>query len=295
MQLSALILAKNEEDMIEGCLSQLSFADEIIVCDQNSSDKTVEIAKKYTNKILSSNFWQFDKNRNLLLSQAKGKWVLYVDCDERLTPQLIHEIKKVINNQEFSTYLGPQSKSSRTRTAECSAYLGPQSESSRTRTAECSAFYIPRKNFILGKHVRHGGWWPDFAPRLFKKVNLINWTGHVHESPQINGKFGYLDEPLIHLSGRSLNLMLAKSIKWAKIEADLFYKAGSHKVTAPKVAKATLSEFLNRYIAKMGILDGTIGLIEAIYQGLHRAMVLTYLWEIQNNSAGKFKKAKEKQ
>ena len=277
MQLSALILAKNEEDMIEGCLSQLSFADEIIVCDQNSSDKTVEIAKKYTNKILSSNFWQFDKNRNLLLSQAKGKWVLYVDCDERLTPQLIHEIKNAMKNQKFPEYLGPQSKSS------------------RTRTAECSAFYIPRKNFILGKHVRHGGWWPDFAPRLFKKVNLINWTGHVHESPQINGKFGYLDEPLIHLSGRSLNLMLAKSIKWAKIEADLFYKAGSHKVTAPKVAKAALSEFFRRYITKMGILDGTIGLIEAIYQGLHRAMVLTYLWEIQNNSAGKFKKAKEKQ
>src|SRR3989344_9018753 len=118
MQLSALILAKNEEDMIEGCLSQLSFADEIIVCDQNSSDKTVEIAKKYTNKILSSNFWQFDKNRNLLLSQAKGKWVLFIDCDERLTPQLIHEIKNAMKNQKFPEYLGPQSESSKTRTPE---------------------------------------------------------------------------------------------------------------------------------------------------------------------------------
>ena len=277
MQLSALILAKNEEDMIEDCLSQLSFADEIIVCDQNSSDKTVEIAKKYTNKVLNSNFWQFDKNRNLLLSQAKGKWVLYVDCDERLTPQLIREIKRTIKDQKLP------------------AYLDPQSESSRKRTAECSAFYIPRKNFVLGKHVRHGGWWPDFTPRLFKKDNLIGWTGQVHESPQINGKFGYLRQPLIHLSARSLNLMLTKSTKWAKIEANLFYRAGSPKVTAPKVAKAALSEFLSRYIAKIGILDGTIGLIEAIYQGLHQAMVLTYLWEIQNNSAGKFQKAKANQ
>ena len=89
--------------------------------------------------------------------------------------------------------------------------------------------------------------------------------------------------------------MLAKSTKWAKIEADLFYRAGSPKVTAPKVAKAALSEFLSRYIAKIGILDGTIGLIEAIYQGLHQAMVLTYLWEIKNNSAGKFQKAKANQ
>ena len=277
MQLSALILAKNEQEMIGDCLSQLSFADEIIVCDQDSSDKTVEIAKKYTTKVLNSNLWQFDKNRNLLLSQAKGKWVLYVDCDERLTSQLIHEIKKAMKDQDFP------------------AYLGPQSESSRTKTAECSAFYIPRKNFVLGKHVRHGGWWPDFAPRLFKKDDLIGWTGYVHESPQINGKFGYLRQPLIHISARSLNLMLAKSTKWAKIEADLFYKAGNHKVTAPKVTKAALSEFFRRYITKMGILDGTIGLIEAIYQGLHQAMVLTYLWEIQNNSAGKFQKAKAKQ
>ena len=89
--------------------------------------------------------------------------------------------------------------------------------------------------------------------------------------------------------------MLAKSTKWAKIEAELFYNAGNPKVTSPKVAKAALSEFLNRYIAKMGILDGTIGLIEAIYQGLHQAMVLTYLWEIQNNSVGKFQKAESNQ
>src|SRR3989344_2475094 len=116
MQLSALILAKNEQDMIEDCLSQLSFADEIIVCDQNSSDKTVEIARKYTNKVLSSNFWQFDKNRNLLLSQAKGDWVLYVDCDERLTSQLISEIKRAIKDQKFPAFIGPQSEPSRTRT-----------------------------------------------------------------------------------------------------------------------------------------------------------------------------------
>lgn len=254
MIISALILCKNEEETLEDCLKQLDFVDEIIVLDQSSTDDTVKIAKKYTNSVLKTSETAFDKNRNLLASQAKGQWLLYLDSDERLTPNLIKQIKKNINQDKYS------------------------------------AFYIPRKNYVLGKHLRHGGWWPDYSPRLFKKEDFVVWKGKIHETPQFKGRAFYLKEPLVHLTARNLNLMLNKSIKWAKIEADLAYESNHPKVNELKIIKAFSFDFFYRYFIKLGFLDGVVGLIESIYQGLHKAMVLTYLWELQNNSRENIKK-----
>lgn len=274
MKLSALVLTKNEESMIEDCLSQLGFADEIIVLDQNSKDQTAKKALKYTKQVLKTEKLAFDENRNMLAHLARGKWLLYLDADERLSPQLISEIKKVIT------------------TGDKSAYLGPQSANWRARTAEYSAFYFPRKNLILGKWLKHAGFWPDYVPRLFKKGSLVTWYGKVHESPKIRGDFGYLNCPVEHLTARTLNSMLGKSIKWAKIEAELFYEANHPKVTIFKVIKVSLFEFVARYFLKLGFLDGTIGLIQSIFQALHQAIVLTYLWEFQNDVVRQYEKIK---
>ena len=192
----------------------------------------------------------------MLANLAHGEWLLYLDTDERLNPQLISEIKKVIFIDDKVAY------------------------------------YFPRKNFILGRWLKHAGFWPDYVPRLFKKENLITWYGSIHESPQIKGTFGYLKTPIDHLTARSLNSMLEKSIKWAKIEAELFYKAHHPEVTAFKVIKVSLSEFVTRYFLKLGFLDGTVGLIQSIYQALHQAIVLTYLWEFQNDVVKKYEKIK---
>jgi len=251
MTISALVLTKNEEEMIEGCLKQLTFADEIIIVDQDSVDNTLRIAKKYTDKIFKSSANDFAQNRNILKDQAKCKWLLYVDADERLPQELIKEIKIAISKNE------------------------------------CSAFYIPRKNYVLGKWVRHGGWWPDYAPRIFAKSKLEKWEGVVHESPVISGKIGYLKTPIEHLSARSMSQMFSKSINWAKIEADLFLKQGHRQVGIASILKLSAFEFIRRYIVKMGFLDGVVGLIEGIYQSLHQAMVLTYLWEAQNKKNGR--------
>lgn len=257
MKLSALILTKNEEEMIADCLKQLDFADEIIVLDTGSTDKTLTIAKNYTDNILESNLADFDKNRNLLKEAAKGEWLLYIDADERLTPELISEI------------------------------------STEIRENRSSAYYIPRKNYILGKWLKHGGWWPDYVPRLFRAKDLIAWEGRVHETPKLAGNFSHLKHPLEHRTARSISAILAKSATWAKVEADLFYKNGYPKVNSWKLAKASVREFISRYFVKMGFLDGTVGLIESIYQALHQAMVFTYLWELQNDTKGKFEKLKK--
>ncbi len=257
MQISALILTKNEEEIIEDCLKGLNFADEIIVLDQNSTDKTEKIARKITKNFLKTRDEAFDKNRNLLARQAKGKWLLYLDSDERLTPNLIKEILKSIKEDEYS------------------------------------AFYVPRENYVLGKHISHGGWWPDYAPRLFKKEDFIEWSGQIHESPKFKGNAGYLKEPLIHITARNLNLMLEKTIKWAKVEADLYYKSNNPKATILKVVKSSISEFTFRYLVKAGFLDGVVGLIEAIFQALHKIIVFTYLWEMQNDTNRKFENEKQ--
>ncbi|OGD83509.1 hypothetical protein A2165_02735 [Candidatus Curtissbacteria bacterium RBG_13_40_7] len=254
MKISALILTLNEEEMIKDCLKQLDFVDEIIVLDQNSSDKTVNIAKKYGAKVNTSKFSSFDKNRNMLKDLAQGQWLLYVDADERLTKESKIEIKNAIKNNQYS------------------------------------AFYFPRKNYILGKWVKHGGWWPDYTPRLFKKDKLKKWQGKVHESPLVSGNFGYFRHPINHLSGRNLSQMFSKSIKWAKIEAQLLKETGYTKVNILSVLKLASVEFIRRFLIKAGFLDGTVGLIEAIYQALHQAMVLTYLWEMRHIPDKNFKK-----
>lgn len=253
-KISALILTRDEQDLIEDCLKQLSFTDEIIVLDRSSQDQTREIARKFSDKIYQTASGDFAKNRNLAASYAKNTWLLYVDADERLTRPLIAEIKMAIKNSQINL------------------------------------FYIPRQNYILGKWQRHGGWWPDYVPRLIKRTALITWYGEVHESPKVKGKYGYLKNPLVHLTARSVSQMLAKSVKWAKIEAKLYHQQENSEVTIARVIKAVASEFISRYFLRLGMLDGTIGLVAAIYQSLHKAAVFTYLWEIQNLQQAKFER-----
>ena len=253
MKISALILTNNEEIMISDCLKQLDFVDELILLDQNSADKTQEIAKRYTKRIYTTKSEAFDKNRNILASLAKGDWLFYIDADERIDQSLIKEIREATNKNHYMAY------------------------------------YFPRKNIIFGIWLKHGGWWPDYVPRLISRSQLINWEGKVHETPKIQGQFGHFKSPLIHLTGRNLSQMLKKSIKWAKIEAELYYKTYCTKVSALKVSKALFFEFFKRYFIKMGFLDGQAGLLESIYQTFHQAIVLVYLWELQNNAQKKIK------
>lgn len=254
-KISALVLAKNEEDRIADCLNQLKFVDEIIVLDQNSQDKTVEIAKRFKAIILNSQDENFANNRNILAEKAKNEWLLYIDADEKLSEELIREILSVIKDQNYSAY------------------------------------YVSRKNVILGTWLKHGGWWPDYVPKVFKKSKLLKWSGSVHESPHVTGDFGYLKQPLIHITAPNFNHMFTKTIKWGKTEAELNYQAKSPKVNSAKVLLSFFKELSSRYFIKLGFLDGKVGLIESFYQAYHRVIVLVYLWELQNNTYEKYKKA----
>ncbi|MCX6704822.1 MAG: glycosyltransferase family 2 protein [Candidatus Woesebacteria bacterium] len=183
--------------------------------------------------------------RNLGAKKAKNEWLCYVDSDETVTPKLKEMILQVIASSEFSAYA------------------------------------IPRRNIFLGHTMRWGGWWPDFVVRLIKKDKLKGWNGELHEQPKIDGTICHLKEPLIHESHRSLSEMVEKTNKWSEIEAKLLYNSGHPKMNIFRFLSAGFREFWYRGIIKLGFLDGTVGVIEIIYQTFSRLITYSKLWELQ--------------
>jgi glycosyltransferase involved in cell wall biosynthesis len=254
--ISILILTKDEEEMIGGCLKSAEWADEIILLDNNSKDKTLEIAKKYTNKIFQKEFESYDKERNFLRDKAKGDWILYLDADERITTQIKNEIQDAICHTPYT------------------------------------AFAIPRKNILLGKWLKHGGFWSDYQIRLFKKDKLLGWEGELHEQPKFDGGLGHLKNPLLHLSHRNFEQMMRKTLGWSKIEARLRLEAGHPKISGWRLVRVTLTEFFDRLIKKQGFRDGTEGWLEVIYQSFSVFITYARLWEMQRKE--KLKETYEK-
>ncbi|GAG55883.1 unnamed protein product [marine sediment metagenome] len=271
MKLSVIIIAKNEEEMIGDCLKSVAWADEVILVDTGSTDKTLEIAKKNLSKIkiVKTKKGSFSDWRNLGFRKSTGDWVLYIDADERVSTKLKKEILSTINY--------PQTRTPCTRT---SSMYGKSSVRGKQLSA-ISSFRIPRKNFYFGKRVRYGGSWPDYVIRLFKRKNFIRWKGIIHESPKFKGNLGTLESPLIHLTHRNMTSCLEKSLEWTRLEAKLFYQAKHPPVTWWRLLKVAGQEFFKRVILLQGFRDGLVGMIEAGVQAINRLMVYIQLWEMQ--------------
>lgn len=247
VKISAVVIVKNEEKNIRACLKTLAWTDELIVVDNESSDKTAQIAKKVGAKVVKESKRGFSVSRNRGIREASGDWILYLDADERVSPTLREEIESKIRILK-STLVG---------------------------------FAIPRKNILLGREMKYGGWWPDYVLRLIKKDALNRWEGELHEQPKVKGKVGKLKNPLIHITHRTLSEMVEKTNEWSEIEAKLLFKSGHPKMNLLRFTTAGLREFWYRGVKKMGFLDGVIGVIEIIYQTFSRIVTYTKLWEMQ--------------
>jgi len=247
MKISVIIIAKNEGEMIKECLESVKWAEEIILVDTGSTDKTLDIAQKYEVKIIScpTNKPEFAKWRNIGLAAAKGEWLLYVDADERVTPELKRELQEVMAEPKYTAY------------------------------------QIPRRNFYLGKEMHYGGAWPGHVKRLFLKEKLIRWERELHEDPVFGGEMGTLKSPLLHFTHRDLASMVEKTLEWSKIEARLLYEANHPPVTWWRILRIMLTEFWYRGIKLQGLRDGAIGWIEVIFQMFSRFITYARLWELQ--------------
>lgn len=243
--ITSVVITKNEEKMLEECLKSITWCDEIIIIDSHSTDKTIEIAKKYTNKIFNIETGDFSDRRNLGLSKASGNWILYIDADERVDNNLKNEISEILNNSSGS------------------------------------AFAIPRKNIMFGTEVLYGGWYPDYQIRLFKKEKLITWQGKLHERPKVIGEIGIMKNAIIHYTHRNISETLLKKLEWSGIEASERLKANHPKITWPRILKVMISEFIKRYFCESGWRDGTVGLIVAADEAFSMFVIYTRLWEMQ--------------
>jgi len=271
MNLSAIVITKNAGNKIKDCLESLKFADEIIVIDAGSTDATKDIAMKAGVKFFRVDNTGYSHSRNTGAQKATGEWLLYIDADERITPELKKTISVIARSLE----------SAEGRRGNLDSKTGlPRSATELAMTFQ--SYKIFRKNIILGHWLRHGGWWPDPVHRLIKKSALKEWRGELHEYPVVGGDVGIIDEPIIHLSKDSISEMVKNSRQFAPIEAELKLKAGHPPVKIYHFVLAMWREFWTRGILKAGWLDGVVGIIEIFYQMFHQFTVYSILWQMQN-------------
>jgi glycosyltransferase involved in cell wall biosynthesis len=242
--LSVVIITKNEETNIRECLESVAWVDEIIIVDSGSEDNTIAICKDYTDKISINVDWKgFGYQKNLALQQATKDWVLSLDADERITSALRIEIENVINNSDYS------------------------------------AFAIPRQAYFLGQAMKHGGWWPDYVVRLFRRNTGVFSEDIVHERILVNDPVQKLSTPLLHYSYINLDQVMVKMNQYSSAGAYKAYRQGKNSSLIKAIAKAKWT-FFRAYFLRLGILDGQAGFIAAFSKAeetYYRYLKLSYL------------------
>jgi len=241
-KLSAIIITRNEEDQIKECIKNISFADEIIVIDNGSTDQTREIAKSFKASVYTISLLDFGYLRNVGKEKAKGEWLFYIDADERVTPELKKEILDVV------------------------------------KKSSTDACLIIRNNFFFGKPWPHS----DKMTRLMKKSALIGWQGALHETPMVSGIIQKLHNPLLHYTHNDIPSMLNKTNEWSEIEAQLRYKNNHPPMTVLRFFRIMSTAFWGSYVTNDGWKAGTVGLIESMYQVFSSFVTYAKLWEKQN-------------
>lgn len=245
MPISVVINTRNEEVNIEDCIrSAKLLTDKIIVIDMESGDRTVEIASKSGATVFGFPFSRYvEPARGYGIEKSKTDWLLILDADERVTEQLAGEIIKSIGILKYSYYK------------------------------------LPRKNiFGKSKWLRHGGWWPDHQTRLINKKFFMNWPKRIHSTPAIKGEAGYLENPIVHYFHGDLHGMVEKTIVFEGIESDLLHKAG-RKATVLTFFRKYFAELFRRLFKGLGFMDGTVGIIESVYQAYSKTITYLYLYE----------------
>lgn len=243
--LSVVISAYNEESKIRDCLASVQWADEIIVVDNQSNDSTAEISKTMNAKVITrKNNPMLNINKNEGFNQATSEWILNLDADERITPELENEIKQIIHNDQAQ-----------------------------------DGYRIPRKNMIFGKWIEHGLWWPDHQLRLFKKGIGKFPCVHVHEYIEITGEVGTLMHPFLHENYQTVSQFIQKMDRiYTENEVENKLKAG-YTLRWTDALLFPARDFLNVYYARKGYKDGLHGLVLSLLQACYALVVFAKLWE----------------
>lgn len=276
--LSVTLATFNEEENIGPCLEAIKdIADEIILVDGSSTDKTVAMAKSFGAKVtITTNKPVFHINKQMANDQAKSDWILQLDGDEVVTTKLKKEINDLLSGRYFgyNSWVSPVKK-----------LLGRHAQ---LLSAPASAYYLPRKNLFLGRYLKHAGQYPDPVIRLFQKGKARLPAKDVHEQMMVNGTTGWLVAELDHRATPNFSRYLIRENRYSSLKARQLYEA-KVKVSLPNTLNylflkpaLTFSMLFFRY---RGFLDGFPGFVFSLYSGFHHAFSYMKLWEIYRQEA----------
>jgi len=240
--LSVIIITHNAEREIAECLQSVTFADEIIVVDAFSHDATVEVCRRYTDKVFQRAWEGYGPQKNFAIEQARGDWILSVDADERVPPALREEIRQIIH-----------------------------------RPPVCDAYTMPRKNFFWGRWIAHGGFYPDTQLRLFRRGKGRFNAQAVHERLKVDGKIGALASPLEHHPARDFADFAQRQIRYGWLSAQT--RNAPRRVGWFILVARPAWDFFFRYVVRGGFLDGVPGLIYCAVRSWYVFTRLCYWYE----------------
>lgn len=244
-EVSAVVLTRNEEKNIGPCLETLQWADELLVLDSFSDDATVEIAQGMGAEVHQRAFANYPLQRNTALQLASKEWVFFVDADERVTPQLAEEIRRVVDEVGFA------------------------------------GWWVPRKNYIFGKWIRHAGWFPDYQLRLLRRDKArYDERREVHELVDLDGEAGYLESLMIHHNYDTVQQFRVKQDAYTSYEARMMFENGE-RARIHNLILQPLRQFRWRYVTLEGYKDGWHGLLLCLLMAYYELVRHKKLWRLE--------------
>ncbi len=252
LRLAVIALTRDEERHIRDCLASVrEFADELLVLDSGSLDRTVEIAREMRARVETRPFTNYARQRNTAIDMVEADWIFFIDADERATRALGQEIRFVMEN--------------------CPATV--------------AGFWVPRRNIIFGKEIKHTGWSPDYQPRLLRRgKGRFDPAREVHELILGDGEVRHLHEPLIHFNYETLAQFRTRNTKNTRYEARIWYEEGKRARLRGFIGQP-IREFVRRYITLQGWRDGGHGLLLSVLMAYYAFVRQRMLWEMGKQKA----------
>jgi glycosyltransferase involved in cell wall biosynthesis len=247
--LGVIIITKNEQHNISECLASISWANEIVVVDAGSTDTTVAEVEKVTKKVFVRPWEGYGSAKNFALSQTSTEWILWLDADERVTPELKEEIFSTLQNS----------------------------------SSEISAYSMPRKANFLGRWIMHCGWYPGRVTRLFRKDAARFTEAKVHERLEVNGRILELHSDLLHYTDPNLHHYLDKFNKYTSLASEELV-AQNQSFSIVQITLRPLWVFFRMYILKLGMLDGIQGFLLCVLSSCYVFTKYAKLWERNNTN-----------
>jgi len=249
-KVSVTIITRNEEADLPGAIASVAWADEILVVDSNSTDRTVDIARATNARVIVRDWPGYIEQKNFAAAQAAHDWILSIDADERVTPRLAQELQRTLQNPVHAAY-------------------------------EC-----PRLTWHLGRWIRGTDWYPDHQTRLYDR-RAAHWTGrYVHEAVTVNGSLGRLSGDLQHFAYRDIADHLETIDRYTTYAARQMHEAGRRASAWHLLAHGPLA-FLRNYLAKGGFRLGSVGLIVSTMNAYYVFLKFAKLWQLQTTPSAR--------